>query len=1807
MRLSKAQFAFGVASAALAAGISSQAQAACTTSGTTVTCADANTIAEANAAVGAVAGSDVTLNVNAGATLAQPGGMVQATKSGAVVVSNNGTIGSDTAAAGILYIGDAASQDNSFVLTNRGRITGAVNVLSVGGSISLTNAGEIGNAAGLQAITAVSAGGSTTSASTTTSNSGGVTTTTEKVSESFNGGTVEVAIAADGSAGTVTAVGVDGANVTVDGVVGSVDQDATVVAVSSGSATTTTTTTTSSATGGSTSIQVSPAAGGDATVGIGATGQVHGSVTAVADGSATVTNAGAVLNGVIAASPNRDVRTDYQEAVSFVQTSSATRSTDAYEYSESYTVQTFGGEAFVTNERGGAIIGNAIATGVGGASVENSGRIDGNITGASIGANTSRTQAYDETSTYNSAGVLLTRDTSSSTSDAQEATAGEASFINASSGLIVGSVSAIGDAGVEVENGGVVTGTTTAISSRDLSASSSKGTTSYTLAADGTETTATATTTQVSDVAVGGNVQGVYSGTNGAYQYAPTGASDGSVTQVAAGDSSAAVTGTIIGNFYGAGAAENTTEITAVASQTVFTPATADTVSTYETAAQTDITTSTDYGSSESSLAVNGGTITGDATLYGSGGASVDIGNGGAIDGSVFLSAQYDSSNNTTSISTTSSEAGGTLVASTYTTRSERVTETGTGDVSLTVGDADIGGSANLIGAAGETVLTVAADGQIGGSARLDAVTSQANIISTYAEERTAAGFTGTSTYSDTVTASGGNVTASVDGVIGTDLEGPLAYGTNGASGDLRLLTSLGNASATITGQVANSIAVISEGVDGTLEYTANYVDGGLVADATTSEVNATGGTASLDLDSASGSAPVNFGDIEVAGFAGSTLTVSAGTSAAAGPAPASVQVGNVAENTSYSSASDYVAGTVTGSFTETAVGGASSLINDGQIGFADANHMGAAVNVEVESATDASATNNGSIFGSIEVAALGYNRSGEWSSVNVGDVTQVTTNTTTYVPYGGTATLNNNGLITGSAQTSGAEATLTNNGVIRGSIGVGGSVENAITQAVDTFAQLGEETLLEDQPLFLQSYTVDQNGVVGGTIAVGGAFGQVEDADGALVQTSDIQATVNLNQGSVTLGGVHAQYDDATAQRFTTTNVNLVGDGHLGLDLYTLGEDARDGLIETFEAIDPAIDSVLPAFAGARVLGVENLTKTGSGAFRIVGADMVPANNVNPLAAYTLDVGTFAINEGEVQLATAGDGVFGIRGDVVNNAGLVLGTRVAIPQTLFASNITSQGVEGINGVSLYQQGNFTQTDTGTLTVGMMPSLVRVFDPSVTDAVGSNEPLGVGSVVYSQGLFTTPELAYGAAYSELTPSSATIDGDLTLAGTIDLVAPTGGLFLDGQGLSLFSVSGAVDHSAASVEGVANNFVTFNLVDTTDGDRTIVSVVADRAGYETAAANSNAAAAGAALTAALPAVAEALVADANGQANFASVEEFGLTQDLATVMAGLDSRLTMAGAAAALDEMATGSYYGSITSLRTTAPFADVLTARRVAAGTKSFNVWMQPSGDFTRIDGRTSTGARKIHADNYGGSAGFGVSTGSGEFGLGFGYGEIKSHSGDSLTRAKAKTWMAGVYARQGFGPLTVAGDFVLGWSNWDATRLMPTLSREAEASFDSKEVRADLRVEYAFDLGAARISPFGQLELRHYDFDGFAEEGAGGIGLAVDGESESVFTPTLGVKAEGSFETEMATLRPMLAVSYSFKDNNDADRTVAFLGAPSETFRLRGVDQKGYVTFQGGLFADIGNGSGAFLNGSYSTGGGNDSAGVKAGVVVGF
>ena len=90
-------------------------------------------------------------------------------------------------------------------------------------------------------------------------------------------------------------------------------------------------------------------------------------------------------------------------------------------------------------------------------------------------------------------------------------------------------------------------------------------------------------------------------------------------------------------------------------------------------------------------------------------------------------------------------------------------------------------------------------------------------------------------------------------------------------------------------------------------------------------------------------------------------------------------------------------------------------------------------------------------------------------------------------------------------------------------------------------------------------------------------------------------------------------------------------------------------------------------------------------------------------------------------------------------------------------------------------------------------------------------------------------------------------------------------------------------------------------------------------------------------------------------------------------------------------------------------------------------------------------------------------------------------------------------------------------------------------------------------------LQPFGKVEARAYTFDGFEEQNAGGIGLAVAKRSRTVFSPEAGLRLGGAF----GSVRPFAEVSYVFQGNIRSDRDVAYLGSTAasleRTFQCRG------------------------------------------------
>ena len=1177
MTSKKTQLALGVASAALITGLAAPAQAACTMDGDTVTCTADSTAAEVNAAMAAVASNDVTLTVQADATVMQPGGDVFPGQQGTVEIDNAGDLGEDAARVGILYVGNDADELNTFGLDNSGSVSGRVQIYSVGGDINIENSGLLGN--GVIVATASDAAVDFTStgdidsdfnpgveiytrgdialaidgnvgtpatdtadsdlrdviagsqqfvsdpATTTTETTGTATTTTTTSGYGREGGSVAVAIGEAANTGAITAYGLEGASVSIDGTAGSETQYSPVSASSStleGSTTTVTTvdgadsstvnTSATTAIGGTASVAVgetgsvsgfvsangrtgadveidglvgttaSPAGafatsnatdsantdtsssigtvftsttdqsstsvGGLAAVSVGESGTVTGGVSANGVGGAEVvvngtvgladapsflqaTSSGSantftnefVFDGATGASTYAEVDTSASNGgaatVELSDTATAFGSVDAFangdasvanagvitgsvsafasgsenenglssesdgagsssSASYSRTTQT-GGSASIANAAGGLIGLDATApvsvnaNGDTAASVSNAGRINGNVFVQSDAFENQNANASSfTTETDATTGVVTTVNTSEDASSSVNL-GGDASLANAAGGLVTGSVSVTGTGSSDVVNEGAVIGTTFAQSQATDTAFSRTlvETSVFVPGADGGTTVARTDDQTYSEVSSGGDVTGVYAGTNGAVQFAPFGgASDGSISQFANGDSTALVSGTIFGNFTGNATGSDFGWVYADVRETTFDAdgdqRSFDRAYTYdETNRQAD---------SSSSLAVDGGRLTGNASLYATGSSSAQIGDGGTIEGSLDLTTQgfggYDYAE-TYALSQDFDEDGVFVGSSeTFTESLQRVVNSG--DVSVAIGEGSVAGSVTMNGAGGANSFALAADGTVGGSVSQISSYGVYGYDRTQAEEITADGTTYSDDRSESTVASGGDVMANVAGSIGNGDLGPQAYGDVASAGgtDLLLFTDAGDAEATVTGQVRDGIAVFAGGSDTTFAYQRTTVDGLNTAYAEQSSSTATGGAASLVVDAAELDTPANFGDIDVIGRSGSSVSIGSDSSVLAATNGANMQVGAYFSDTASTREDTYEAGVLTSqveTFSSSVVGGGSSLTNDGRIGFdGGAAFDGDDAFVTVISPTLATATNNGQIFGSI-------------------------------------------------------------------------------------------------------------------------------------------------------------------------------------------------------------------------------------------------------------------------------------------------------------------------------------------------------------------------------------------------------------------------------------------------------------------------------------------------------------------------------------------------------------------------------------------------------------------------------------------------------------------------------------------------------------------------------------------------------------------------------------------------------------------------------------------------------------------------
>lgn len=1731
-------------------------------------------------------GNVVASSTNTTATAAPVAGMTTSTQSGGK--------------ATIVQAGDVADAEDSF----RGNVSASglagadVTVSAKARAITASSGGIVGSVNGSNAVV-----------------EGTRTTTTSRNDTTRGGGAAKVALGEDADVASVSAMGIGGASAGIDGsVVGSVN-----VASSGVSTTFMNVSVVDGTLNTGTSKSTSTAVGKSADAIIGEKGNVGGSLTVTGQGGASAAIAGTVgANvGLNAVATNTVNETSFSNASSGTGFSNASTSNN--------TSVAAGGVASGAVAASGLVEGNFTALGES-VVLTNAGTIEGNVSGTARRVLSNNSSKNSSTGT-NSA-TLSETTSQNETANRDTTTTGSANFANAAGGQVQGGVALSAGGDVTYNNAGVVFRTTTLTSQgTDVVTTTSNASKVSTAIATPPALNAVTSTTDgnfaSSTTRTGGNVTGTYANANGTLNFGVNG--DGSVFQVADKASSAIVSGVVYGRVNSQAGSANSQSLSENKSVQVVSGGNGT-----RNLSNSSSSKSTTNAGGDSSVTVSGKLAAGEAgvtpALYSSATGNSTVALSGTIEGDVTSQAYaYDTANaSTRAVSQTIKGGVARTDSLAETTESgyQAVGGSAAVDIAATGKAATTSGDVTAYGRTGASV-TVAKGGAVGGTANIadvyasatgdDYATSDQRTFTRGADAKTATASIKQTTSNGT-NAGVGDATATIAGTV---------------TGNVASSTTRGKATTTITGVIGgDALATADNGYARQSTSTTDYVGDAVASGSTTffglapnisKQVssfteNSIGGIASVVVNTAS-----DLQKAEKTGVAGSVyaqgLTAASATIAPGSKVGGDVEAVSSSTNQAGSSTTLYNgAGQATesqSSFAETLAGG------DASVTIGAKSQVGG--DVDVDGDKTAIVSNAGSIAGSVYADALHSLYSATTTGTNLNNVGLRSEQTNAvYTGVGGAASVTNaaGALIKGDVEIAGATGTVTNAGGIAGNVILGQEVDNYRMTQVDTVANT-TQTVMPAESLTAQTYTLNQNNFLGGGVLVTGAsitdpFGREDEPD---LKTSAIKATINLNAGSVTLGNIEGQRDQETGTFLTDTTLNFTGAGFLGADVLNLKTPTSPDFIPEAVLSKEAqeLGFGVSDTSAVRILGVNAVNKSGTGAFVLELAPYVADASPTDLNRWSADVGAINVSGGELQIAgpaydpTDVDGDYiGIQGDInVTGGSLVFGRRTRIDGGIIGGSIVTGGAERITGVHVVLDGDYTQSVAGTTVVGVSPSLVRSAPVTIGTANGGSEVLGPIVAGANVPFFTTAANGFS---DQSTPSRIDVTGKLTLAGKVLVDVTKDAIYSAGDGYTLFTYGDAASTVSTAVsQSIASPFVTFELKNNTAAKT--VDIVAKRAGYATVATNPNAASAANALDALIPTLVKKIKDDAAGGAVFTTVSDIGLVQDAANIVSGLDWRLSQAGAAQVFNELSSAEIYGSLAAIEQNSALTESFeTASAIGTGKSGLGLWINPVGRFARYGG-TNSGASKIRDNSYGGA--FGLNLGyaeNGSLGIGFAYAEHDITARGTPEKAKAKTYSLGINWQQGFGPLQAAAQFVYGFSDFDVSREMTILDRTATASFKGREWNAN--VELGYDVlpdSSITVLPYGKLALRHWTLGGFTEKGAAGIGLTAGRDSKTVFVPEVGVRLGTDLVTnDDVTVRPFGKLSYTFQGDVGSTRAFTF-AAGGSSFDLKGVDPKGFGSVDAGISALFREKIGVFVQGGLNFGGSQKGAEVRGGVNVRF
>jgi outer membrane autotransporter protein len=175
---------------------------------------------------------------------------------------------------------------------------------------------------------------------------------------------------------------------------------------------------------------------------------------------------------------------------------------------------------------------------------------------------------------------------------------------------------------------------------------------------------------------------------------------------------------------------------------------------------------------------------------------------------------------------------------------------------------------------------------------------------------------------------------------------------------------------------------------------------------------------------------------------------------------------------------------------------------------------------------------------------------------------------------------------------------------------------------------------------------------------------------------------------------------------------------------------------------------------------------------------------------------------------------------------------------------------------------------------------------------------------------------------------------------------------------------------------------------------------------------------------------------------------------------------------------------------------------------------------------------------------------------VGFAGAYERSHL-DTTTNASsdADRLHGGAVLKYNPGALLLAGAVSGGWGWYDTDRpiAFPGFAALAQSEHDVGYVNGRLRAAYQLGSGTWYLKPMVDLDATHISLDGVNETGAGGVGLNVRGNDETVLSATPMLELGAQFGAPYGTLvRPYVRGGATFYDDPDFVVLASFEGAPS-------------------------------------------------------